>query len=295
MAELLKYNNPHERDSLIKFYARGHKYEIVTDPKSKYTSVTTWNHKHFPKFDADAIIENMFKSKGWGPEHKYWGQSAEQIKALWKSSGDASSGAGTDMHESIEHFMNNEFVTPNCNYTHNDIYNHYQSCIINPELIHDNDSEYGIIKKDEPKEWTYFLKFVKDHPEFKPYRTEWMIFDEDLKIAGSIDMVYENPDGTLSIYDWKRSKDISKINGWNKFAINPLICHIPDANFWHYALQLNTYKAILERKYGKTVTKLCLVRLHPDIEEETYELLEVPILTKEISDLFEEREKEVCL
>ena len=62
------------------------------------------------------------------------------------------------------------------------------------------------------------FKFVKDHPQLKPYRTEWMIFDEDLKLAGSIDMVYENPDGTLSIYDWKRSKDISKVNGWNKFA-----------------------------------------------------------------------------
>jgi ATP-dependent exoDNAse (exonuclease V) beta subunit len=120
-----------------------------------------------------------------------------------------------------------------------------------------------------------------------------MIFDEDLKIAGSIDMVYENPDGTLSIYDWKRSKDISRINDWNKFAINPTIGHMPDTNFWHYSLQLNMYKAILERKYDKKVTKLCLVRLHPDAD--TYELLDVPILTKEMEDLFEERVKEVSL
>jgi hypothetical protein len=49
----------------------------------------------------------------------------------------------------------------------------------------------------------------------------------------------------------------------------------------------------LERKYGKTVTKLCLVRLHPDNQDKTYELLDVPILTKEIMELFEEREKEV--
>ena len=56
---------------------------------------------------------------------------------------------------------------------------------------------------DEQVEWEYFLQFVGDHPELKPYRTEWMIYDEDLKLAGSIDMVYENADGTLSIYDWK--------------------------------------------------------------------------------------------
>jgi hypothetical protein len=49
----------------------------------------------------------------------------------------------------------------------------------------------------------------------------------------------------------------------------------------------------LERKYGKQVTKLCLVRLHPDNKEQTYELIDVPILTKEIEDLFEEREKQV--
>jgi hypothetical protein len=271
----------HPLDSFIKFYSKGHKYDILCDIKSKYTSVTTWNHSHFPKFNADDVIANIFKSKGWGPGHKYWGQSAQQIKNSWKSNGDAASGAGTNLHERIENFMNNNNFE-NVVYSQKELYELY---IKDKEC---NDS-------DEQKEWNYFIQFVKDHPDLKPYRTEWMIFDEDLKLAGSIDMVYENPDGTLSIYDWKRSKDISKINGWNKFALNSLICHMPDSNFWHYTLQLNTYKAILERKYGKTVTKLCLVRLHPDNEEETYELLDVPILTKEIQELFEEREKEVSM
>ena len=282
MKPILKSRNKNERDDLIKFYAKGHKYEIITDPKTKYTSVTTWNHSHFPKFDQDAIIEKIFKSKGWGPENKYWGQTAEQIKALWKVNGESSAGAGTKLHEEIEHFMNNDNLDLNSAYTHKDLWENYK-----------NDPNRGIIPYTA--EWEYFLQFINDYPDMKPYRTEWMIFDEDLKIAGSIDMVYENPDGTLSIYDWKRSKDISKINGWDNFAKNPLISHLHDTNFWHYALQLNTYKAILERKYGKTVTKLCLVRLHPDNQEETYELLDVPILTKEMEDLFEERQKEVSL
>jgi hypothetical protein len=83
------------------------------------------------------------------------------------------------------------------------------------------------------------------------------------------------------------------VNTWNKHALNPIISHIPDTNFWHYALQLNTYKSILEAKYGKTVTKLCLVRLHPDTIEETYELLDVPFLTKEMTELFEQRRLQV--
>ena len=148
-------------------------------------------------------------------------------------------------------------------------------------------------KVDEHIEWEYFLEFIKDNPYLKPYRTEWMIYDEDLKIAGSIDMVYENPDGTLSIYDWKRSKEITKVNNWDKFATNKIINHMPDANFWHYALQLNTYKSILESKYDKKIKDLYLVRLHPDAENKTYELLEVPILEKEINDLFEERKRKL--
>ena len=35
-----------------------------------------------------------------------------------------------------------------------------------------------------------------------------MIFHEELMLSGSIDMIYENPDGTLQIYDWKRCKEI---------------------------------------------------------------------------------------
>lgn len=274
---VLERINNHPRDALIIFYEKGHKYEITSDPKSRYTSVTTWNHKHFPKFDADAVIANIFKSKAWVPGHKYWGQTAEQIKASWKSNGDAAAGAGTNLHERIENFMNDKRFR--FTYTQKELYEMYKC---------DNKN-----KVDDTVEWEYFLQFLCDNPDLKPYRTEWMIFDEELKLAGSIDMVYENPDGTLSIYDWKRSKDISKTNEWNKFATNPLIGHMPDTNFWHYALQLNTYKAILERKYGKRVTKLCLVRLHPDVEEKTYELLEVPILTKEMGDLFAERAKEV--
>jgi hypothetical protein len=60
-------------------------------------------------------------------------------------------------------------------------------------------------------------------------------------------------------------------------------------------LQLNTYKAILEKKYGKTVKELFLVRLHPDAEEKTYELIKIPDLSTEIKELFEERKKQIII
>ena len=107
-------------------------------------------------------------------------------------------------------------------------------------------------------------------------------------------MVYENADGTLSIYDWKRSKEIVRTNNFNEFATTECIRHIPNVNYWHYALQLNIYKAILETKYGKKVRDLYLVRLHPDNIDKTYDLIMLPILTDDVNRLFEHKAKQLC-
>ena len=277
---VLSSRNYHPRDANIQFYEEDHKYIILTEPNIKYTSVTTWNHSHFPKFEADSIIDNMMKSKSWKEGHKYWGLNPEQIKSQWNTNRDAVAGAGTDLHYEIECFNNDKRFL--FDYTNKELYEIYWS---DNHLTHDS----------KAIEWQYFINFVRDNPHLKPFRTEWTVYHDDVKISGSIDMIYENQDGTLSIYDWKRAKLITRINNFNKFALPPQICHLPDSNFWHYALQLNTYKAIIEQKYGKVVKNLFLVRLHPDAEEKNYELIELPDLSTEIKDLFIERKKQLTI
>jgi hypothetical protein len=269
---ILSKKNSHVRDQNIQFFEKGHKYVITFEPEIKYISVTTWNHKLFPEFKADEIIKTMMQSKNWKEGHKYWGLTAEQIKALWNSNNNGVANAGTNMHYDIECFMNEKLLP--LDYNHEQLYNLYMS---------ENKTNHS----SKPLEWQYFIQFVKDFPELKPYRTEWLIYNEDVKISGSLDMVYENPDGTLSIYDWKRTKNITRVNNWNKFALPQEICHLPDSNFWHYAMQLNTYKVILEDKYDKKVTDLYLVRLHPDAEEKSYELIKLPDLSHEVRELFQ--------
>ena len=271
--DVLSIKNSHERDANIMFFEQGHKYTILTEPDVKYTSVTTWNHTHFEQFDADKIIGTMMKGKGWKDGHKYWGLTAEQIKLQWNTNKDSVAGAGTDLHYDIECFLNDNRLQ--LDYTNKELYEIYMS----------NNKEKHEFK---PLDWQYFINFVRDNPELKPYRTEWLIYDDDVKISGSIDMIYENPDGTLSIYDWKRCKNITRINNFNKFALPVAICHLPDSNFWHYALQLNTYKVILEKKYNKKIKNMFLVRLHPDAEEKNYELIELPDLSTEVKELFTE-------
>ena len=236
----------------------------------------------------------MMKGKGWKEGHKYWGLTKEQIKILWSSN--TSAELGTNLHYEIECFMNEKLIIGI--YTHKELYDQYQYSLYlqdqkqKEEQKKDQNKDQDQDQKQNIKksiEWYYFIQFIKDTPTLKPYRTEWLIYHEDLKISGSIDMIYENEDGTLSIYDWKRSKNITRVNLYN-------------ANFWHYALQLNMYKMILEEKYDKKVKDLYLVRLYPDPEkveqvkqdlDPPYELIKIPILNKEIMDLKSDRIKQL--
>ena len=270
--------NMHIRDANIHFDPVPHTYTIDdgkadadgrAEKEKKYTSVTTWNHSHFAEFDADAIIKKMRLDS---PSSKYYGQTPDQIKAGWDKNRDEAADAGTKMHYYIE-------------------------CYYNAML---NKTTSTIVADADTKELTYFHNFAaafqSKYPHYKPYRTEWMIYDEDLQLAGSIDMVFENVlDGTLFIYDWKRAKEIKKQSAFMTFALTDCISHLPDTNFWHYALQLNTYKTILERKYAKTVTDLVLVILHPENKNGNYQTLPVPILKKEIEDLFALRKEQLLL
>ena len=247
--------NSHIRDELITFDEGPHIYTIKDDP-SQYTSVTTWNHSHFDHFDANKIIDTMMRSKNW-KTNKYYGMTKEEIITQWDDSRDEASSAGTNLHYDIECYYNN---CPN-----------------------DNDS----------LEYSYFLKFAEDFKNLKPYRTEWMIWHEDIKIAGSVDMIFEQEDGTLLIYDWKRSKEITKTTGFNKYATTECISHLPDTNYWHYCLQLNVYKRILEEKYGKRVEGLFLVCLHPNNKNQSYLRIPCADLQSEVGELFEMRKKVV--
>ena len=250
--------NRHHRDEFITFDEGPHIYTV--HGKLGYTSVTTWNHHHFAKFDAEAIITTILRGKKMkDPTYKYYGMTKAQIQADWDQNRDCAASAGTNMHYDIECYYNKMPVS--------------------------NDST----------EFRYFRNFLRDFPELTAYRTEWIVYYEEYKLSGSIDMVYENPNGDLLIYDWKRCKEITYDSNFGKFSTTPCIQHLPDTNYWHYALQLNMYKTILEHKYGKKVVGLYLICLHPDSAYKNYDRIEVPFLEKEMADLLEVRLAEISI
>ena len=106
-------------------------------------------------------------------------------------------------------------------------------------------------------------------------------------------MIFEDKNGDLHMMDWKRSKKIRKAAFNNASSNNPIIEHLPDSNYWHYCLQLNTYKRIIEEKYNKKIKSMHLVCLHPNNENKTYQKIKVVDLQEEVKELFEERLKQL--
>lgn len=262
---LLSEKNPHERDNLIVFDEPSHTYTIGGE--SGYMSATTFVHSNFPAFDEDLIIERMRSSKNW-EKNKYYPMTAEEIKAAWEKNRDVASAAGTKMHALIEDFYNELRDLDN----------------LNSEV-------------DMTTEMGFFKQFRDDYElegKLVPFRTEWRVFHEELRIAGTIDMVFQNSDGTLSIVDWKRCGQIKQyVNTAFKQAtsLNPALSELYDTNYYHYQLQLNIYKHILETKYGFVVKELVLANLHPGNQGKCYEFYDVPVLSdKQINGLYTWRE-----
>lgn len=245
----LSFRNKHPRDEKIVFDEPTHVYTVNGSSKG-IISCTKFLHDFFPHFDADAVIDGMMK-RGLKPE--YQGMTREQIKAKWAANGEKASGAGTAMHLAIEQFL------------------HGHPEIIEPSVL-------------ETPEWKYFMNFWADvSGDLVPYRSEWEVWSEEYKLAGSIDMIfYRKSDDSYVIYDWKRSKEIKKENKWGT-GYGP-VAHLPDCNYWHYTLQLNVYRWFLETYYGLKISDMYLVIMHPDnanyqrfrlnrLEEEVQEML----------------------
>lgn len=251
----LSFKNRHPRDAKILFDEPTHVYTVNGSSKG-IVSCTKFLHEFFPHFDADAVIKKMMSSPKW-PQNKYYGKTAAQIKKEWNDNGAAASGAGTAMHLAIEQFLHGH-----------------------PELI-----EPGVLKTPE---WRYFMNFWREADgDLVPYRSEWEVWSEEHKLAGSIDMVfYRKSDDSYVIYDWKRSKEIKTENNFGGKGFGP-VAHLDDCNYWHYTLQLNVYRWFLETFYGLKISDMYIMIFHPD--NKNYERFQLERLDKEVDEMIAAR------
>ncbi|MGM9802979.1 MAG: PD-(D/E)XK nuclease family protein [Muribaculaceae bacterium] len=217
-----------------------------------------------PVSSVVAMFFKPFDNKYWslrkcnGDEH-----AAALLCEEWESKGSFASQAGTFMHKQIENYIsqNIEPQTLQCTLT-------YCGKLLSRKT-----------NVDISREWQHFKAFCRN-VQFTPFRTEWCVFDPALRIAGTIDLVCQLPDGTFEIYDWKRSNKIdpNEQNRWAK-GINGL-SHLTDTSYSHYCLQQNLYRHILEQNYGLKISRMNLVVLHH--MNSNYAIIPVPRMEREI-------------
>ncbi len=228
--------NHHPRDDFIVCVDKPHLYYLNGDCQN-VISCTSFTHAFFPKFDDVKVATDMFESKSFKmtshrPSHKYHGcKSPQDILDRWTYW----AYLGTLLHSNIENFINGD---PN---------------EVHPENVIPF-QQFELFWND-----TQFCKW-------EPFRTEWAIFDDEIRLSGKVDFVGIKPNGKLVIIDWKRVLDIND-SSFSSFKGNPehglYVCNdIQNCKFITYSLQTNIYKYIIEKNYNLKVESMFLVQMH---------------------------------
>lgn len=188
---------------------------------------------------------------------------ARRLMAEWEEKGRQARDLGTVMHDRIER--------------------HYLGEVLEPEVAVD-------------PTFSRFLRFAAER-QLRPYRSEWRIFSERFKIAGTLDFLSLTPEGEFEIYDWKRSTKVVDAGGcvidnsYRRTADYPL-GGVADTTFNHYALQVSIYRFILAMHYGINVSRAYLGVFHPDMPR--HYCVELPYLGEEVDKLLNYRLKCLC-
>lgn len=237
-----------EQDSKLAFEPNEHIY--IYNGEKNLTPVSTIINHFFEPFDSIGLSERVAYRDG-----------KDQCEVLeeWDSKGLESREIGIFLHSQIESFFSGEQMVSHTSFTYK--------------------GEYVNIHKDVSikDEIDYFKNFLKDNP-VTPFRTEWHIYDLELGIAGTVDLLCRNGN-VFDIYDWKRSRKASPEETVWRNGINGLN-HIPDISFYHYAIQQNLYRYILEKNYGITIKNMSIVVFHPIYNN--YKMYKIPRMDKEI-------------
>jgi len=236
----------------IVFHEDTHEYFV--DGVRAPWSGTTFSHACEVPFD-DGQADRCARAPGWcernGHVHADGSPfTADEVRRSWKDNGTTQSRRGTLLHWHIECHLNGY------------------------EIEAPHSPEFGLYLRFE-REFLVPLRLA-------PWRTEMNLFHCGLRLAGQADLVCTDAAGDLVILDWKRSKKIEE-RGYRGQAQRPPLQHLQNCNLHLYYLQLNTYRHILETEYGRRVSGMYMVVLHPSQQEPRVYV--VPRMEREIEAL----------
>jgi hypothetical protein len=339
--DILSKHNAHPRDERIVFEELEHKYTIDGD-SSGWISATSLLSKLHEPFDSNKAVEALMKGQRYkSGEHPLSGKSSEEIKTHWKME----NYRGTALHARMEYLMNNPnglkleentvleevigvfedgshtvLQSPSTGMVYTENLHMFLGYMWKDGTIRRNSELESELGENEPlleykeaiTESLQVSHFWDSNPHLEPYRAEWMIWNRDYKIAGTMDAVfYDKTDGTYWIYDWKRvnsgleadleatrygyimeeSEWLQPVNWYTK-KMRGAASELYDTKYWHYCLQLNLYRYILEKDYGLKIKGMILVQFHPSLGDHP-KYHRVVFLDSPISRVLKEREDDL--
>lgn len=254
-----KFNCYNFEESTHTYYYNGNKVRY---------SVTQFIRRFFEEFDSDSI------SKKYADKHKL---SQEEVLKDWEQKGKISSLAGTIIHSYMENAKRGKTLKMDFS-----------------EAI-----ECGLY--DQVKERVDILlpqakAFHEDTiGKLYPIFLEYTVGIKDI-ISGNIDMLCWNEYAKeFQIWDYKNLKSFTTTNNYRKTAKGSFH-YLADCNLTHYSIQLNMYKAIIQRELGINIGGCYLVHfdyVKPDATFTVHKCLdlqrecniELDKLIMEVSDL----------
>lgn len=214
----------HPSGLTINFDEDLHRY--IDDTGKIYYSVTKVIHSLFQKFDAEKIAGFVARKRKC---------SRQEVLDEWELKRNTSATFGTRIHEYADSVL---------------LYKTQRLDVIEPPLLisglsHDKTNE--LYKKES----LYRDQLNKLIPKllncYDLVGSEMILFSPEYSLSGTLDLLMRNKrTGVLAIFDWKTNEEIRNVNKHKPSQTGLYsLSHIPDCNFYYYALQLSTYKQML--------------------------------------------------
>jgi len=176
----------------------------------------------------------------------------DYIKKLWQIKSSVSCIKGTELHFYIESFYKYKL-----------------------------ENEYSNLIDVEVE---YFKNFYNDNKNLIYVKSEYICYDTDYKIAGTIDgLFFDTITKNYVLIDWKTNKKLELNNKYGTYLLDPLN-NVHNSELNVYSLQLSLYKRLLEKNIPDLhIDKLIVV--HFNRNNDNYKKIELKFYEKEIDKI----------
>ncbi len=128
----------------------------------------------------------------------------------------------------------------------------------------------------------FYDRYFSSHNCYRPLCTEFIVYNEALSLAGTVDCLLQNNKGEFILLDWKTSKKIHTESPYHRRMLGPL-ADIEECELSRYSLQLSIYKELIRHSLGISIASCFVVQLTSKAEFKIYKCRD---LSKRLPEVF---------